>query len=190
MKTALCLTLWGLLASYAIYSQNPIENCPYKFEIASDYLRDFGFASHEMVAEIRESIRHCDENIPNANYALGMLGRFYAESEQDKEAAFNRIESAALQGHATIGVSGLKTLTDKLYLNIDAGVILGSENLTELNGKQYDRFFVGLSSFQGILFVPTTKWAIVLKAGIYEEVLTSKLYGYDVGLLLGVGLKF
>ena len=93
-------------------------------------------------------------------------------------------------GHATIGVSGLKTLTDKLYLNIDAGVILGSENLTELTGKQYDRFFVGLSSFQGILFVPTTKWAVVLKAGIYEEVLTSKLYGYDVGLLLGVGLKF
>lgn len=96
----------------------------------------------------------------------------------------------ATMGHATIGVSGLKTLTDKLYLNIDAGVILGSENLTELTGKQYDRFFVGLSSFQGILFVPTTKWAVVLKAGIYEEVLTSKLYGYDVGVQLGFGLKF
>lgn len=96
----------------------------------------------------------------------------------------------ATMGHATIGVSGLKTITDKLYLNIDAGVILGSENITELTGKQYDRFFVGLSSFQGILFVPTTKWAVVLKAGIYEEVLTSKLYGYDVGVQLGVGLKF
>ena len=96
----------------------------------------------------------------------------------------------ASMGHATIGVGGLKTLTNRLYLNIDAGVILGSENLTELTGKQYDRFFVGLSSFQGILFVPTTKWAVVLKAGIFEEVLTSKLYQYDIGILLGIGLKF
>ena len=70
------------------------------------------------------------------------------------------------------------------------GVILGSENLVELTGKEYDRFYAGLSSFQGILFVPTTKWAVVLKAGVYEEVLTSKLYSYDVGVLLSVGLKF
>lgn len=101
MKTSLRYALLLLMASWSLHAQNLDENCPYKFEIASDYLRDFGFASHEMVAEIRESIRHCDENIPDANYALGMLGRFYAESEQDKEAAFDRIERAALQGHAT-----------------------------------------------------------------------------------------
>ena len=96
----------------------------------------------------------------------------------------------ASMGHATIGVGGLKTLTDKLYLNIDAGVILGSENLTERTGKQFDRFFLGLSSFQGLLFIPNSKWALVLKAGIYEQVLTSKLYNYDVGATLGVGLTF
>lgn len=96
----------------------------------------------------------------------------------------------ASMGQVTLGVGGLKTLTDKLYLNIDAGVILGSENLTEFTGKQYERFVVGLSSFQGILFIPKTKWAIVLKAGIYEEALTSKLYSYDIGILVGIGLKF
>ena len=92
--------------------------------------------------------------------------------------------------HATIGMGGYKTLSDRLYLNIDAGVILGSENLTPLRGNPFDHFFVGLSSFQGILFVPSTKWALVLKAGVYEEVLTSKLYGYDLGINLGVGFKF
>jgi len=96
----------------------------------------------------------------------------------------------ATMGHATVGVSGIKTLSDRLYLNMDAGVILGSENLVELSGKQYDRFYVGLSSFQGILFIPTSKWAVVLKTGIYEEVLTSKVYGFDMGLMLGAGLKF
>ncbi len=45
-------------------------------------------------------------------------------------------------------------------------------------------------SFQGLLFIPNSNWALVLKAGIYEQVLTSKLYDYDVGATLGVGLKF
>ena len=107
MKTTLRLALWGLLASQLTYSQKPFENCPYKLDIASNYLRDFGFASHDMVAEIRESISRCDDTSQNANYVFGMLGRFYAESEQDKEAAFDRIERAALQGHATAA----KTLT-------------------------------------------------------------------------------
>ena len=56
--------------------------------------------------------------------------------------------------HATIGLGGYKTISETLYLNIDAGVILGSENLTERTGKQFDRFFLGLSSFQGLLFIP------------------------------------
>jgi hypothetical protein len=31
---------------------------------------------------------------------------------------------------------------------------------------------------------------IVLKAVIYEEVLSSKLYNFDVGVKIGVGLMF
>lgn len=121
MKTTLHLTLWVFLASYVMYSQNPIENCTYKFEVASNYLRDFGFASHVMVAEIQESISRCDQNTPNANYALGMLDRFYAKSEKDTEAAFDRIERAALQGHATAA----KTLA--LMLKEGEGCIMNLE---------------------------------------------------------------
>lgn len=111
-----------------------------------------------------------------------------AEIQTEKFEKSNYIKASF--SHATIGLGGYKTLSDRLYLNIDAGVILGSENLTPLRGNQFDYFFVGLSSFQGILFVPSTKWALVLKAGVYEEVLTSKLYGYDLGIKLGVGFKF
>jgi hypothetical protein len=53
-----------------------------------------------------------------------------------------------------------------------------------------ERVFVGLSLFQGILFVPRINVPIVLKAGIYEEVLNSKLYNFDVGVKIGVGLMF
>jgi hypothetical protein len=31
---------------------------------------------------------------------------------------------------------------------------------------------------------------IVLKAGVYEEVLNSKLYTFDIGVKIGLGIRF
>ena len=75
-------------------------------------------------------------------------------------------------------------------MNLDGGVILGLENLTEFSGRNADRFFVGLSTSQGVLYIPDSKFALVLKGGLYQEVLTSKLYNFDIGIQVGVGLKF
>ena len=75
-------------------------------------------------------------------------------------------------------------------LNLDGGVVIGNEKLTSFSSAYSERVFVGLSLFQGILFVPRINVPIVLKAGIYEEVLSSKLYNFDVGVKIGVGLMF
>lgn len=93
-------------------------------------------------------------------------------------------------GHATFGVGGLKPLSDRVTLSVDGGVVLGGENLVQVNGRTNDHFYIGLSSFQGILFFPSKQWALVLKAGIYEEFLTSKVYGVDIGLQIGLGIRF
>ena len=92
--------------------------------------------------------------------------------------------------HITLGVSGYKGISENLFLNLDGGVILGLENLTEFSGRNADRFFVGLSTSQGVLYIPDSKLALVLKGGLYQEVLTSKLYNFDIGIQVGVGLKF
>lgn len=93
-------------------------------------------------------------------------------------------------GYITLGITGFKNLTEKLYINIDLGVNIGFENLIDLNSTPQDRFIIGLSSSQGILYIPNTNSGFVFKAGIYEEVLTSKLYTYDVGAKFGAGFVF
>jgi len=121
MKTSLRFALSLFLAGWSLSAQDLVENCPYKLEVASDYLRDFGFASHELVEEIYASIARCDSDTPDANFAHGMLGRFYAQNEQDIEAAFSRIEKAAVQKHATAA----KTLA--LMLKEGEGCIMNLE---------------------------------------------------------------
>ena len=105
--------------------------CPHKLSVASDYLSDFGFASYEMVHEINESISKCDDNSTNADFVFGMLGRFYAENERDKELAFERIERAAGANHAVAA----KTLA--LMLKEGEGCLLDLEASEDWLKKAY-----------------------------------------------------
>ena len=115
--------------------------------------------------------------------------RFQSTELRDK--TFNKTNyQTASVAQLTVGVNGYKPLTDNLLLNLDGGVIIGNEKLTSFSGDYTERVFVGLSLFQGIMFVPKINVPIVLKAGIYEEVLSSKLYNFDIGVKIGVGLKF
>ena len=77
-----------------------------------------------------------------------------------------------------------------LLLNLDGGVIIGNEKLTRFSNAYTERVFVGLSLFQGVMFVPKISVPIVLKAGVYEEVLNSKLYTFDIGVKIGLGIRF
>lgn len=116
---------------------------------------------------------------------------FRFQSTELRDKTFNKTNyQTASVAQLTVGVNGYKPLTDSLLLNLDGGVVIGNEKLTSFSSAYSERVFVGLSLFQGILFVPRINVPIVLKAGIYEEVLNSKLYNFDVGVKIGVGLMF
>jgi hypothetical protein len=116
---------------------------------------------------------------------------FRFQSTELRDKTFNKTNyQTASVAQLTVGVNGYKPLTDSLLLNLDGGVVIGNEKLTSFSSAYSERVFVGLSLFQGILFVPRINVPIVLKAGIYEEVLSSKLYNFDVGVKIGVGLMF
>ncbi|MDA9201552.1 hypothetical protein N9O58_01420 [Flavobacteriaceae bacterium] len=68
--------------------------------------------------------------------------------------------------------------------------MVGNENLTNFSGETDERIFVGAHSFQGVMIIPQTKLPIVIKAGVYEEALNSKLYNFDIGFKIGVGVHF
>jgi len=123
------------------------------------------------------------------NWLVPWVFRFQSTELRDK--TFNKTNyQTASVAQLTVGVNGYKPLTDSLLLNLDGGVVIGNEKLTSFSSAYSERVFVGLSLFQGILFVPRINVPIVLKAGIYEEVLNSKLYNFDVGVKIGVGLMF
>ena len=116
---------------------------------------------------------------------------FRFQSTELRDKTFNKTNyQTASVAQLTVGVNGYKPLTDSLLLNLDGGVVIGNEKLTSFSSAYSERVFVGLSLFQGILFVPRINVPIVLKAGIYEEVLNSKLYNFDVGVKIGVELMF
>ena len=75
-------------------------------------------------------------------------------------------------------------------LNVKLGVLVGNENLTNVSGETLERVFVGVHSFQGVMIIPQNKLPIIIKAGVYEEVLNSKLYNINIGFKIGVGVHF
>ena len=96
-----------------------------------------------------------------------------------------------LKTQATLGLSGYKPSASQLLLNIEVGAILGSEILVDLLNQSNERFVFGLGASQGVVYVKTNaKWGIVLQAGIYEDIVNSKLYTIDVGINFGAGLQF
>jgi hypothetical protein len=40
------------------------------------------------------------------------------------------------------------------------------------------------------MITPQTMLPIVIKAGVYEEALNTKLYNFDIGFKIGVGVHF
>ena len=90
----------------------------------------------------------------------------------------------------TLGLSGYKPITTQWLLNIEVDAILGNEILVDLFNQRDERFVFGFGSSQGIIFVPSSQWGIVLQAGIYQDIVNSKLYTFDVGVHFGAGLKF
>lgn len=131
MTTRLFSIFCFLFFNSTLVSQEYVKLCPHKLAIASDYLSDFGFASYDMVHEINESISRCDDNSANADFVFGMLGRFYAKNEQDKEVAFRRIERAAQNNHAVAA----KTLA--LMLKEGEGCVLNLEASEDWLKKAY-----------------------------------------------------
>lgn len=121
MKTSKLVLLGLLVSGWMCFAQVEDDKCAYKLEIANKYLTEFGFGLREMVSEIKASIGHCDDSSVNADYVFGMLGRYYATNEAEKETAFKRLESAALGNHPVAA----KTLA--LMLKEGEGCLLNLE---------------------------------------------------------------
>ena len=117
-------SLFLFFVSLWVFPQDSDLICNHQLEVAGEYLRDFGFASHTLVDEIHEAVKNCDSDSANADYVFGMLGRFYAESEEDLQQAFSRIQRAATNHHreATKTLALMLKEGEGCLLDLDASV--------------------------------------------------------------------
>lgn len=87
------------------------------------------------------------------------------------------------------GISAFKKLDGGAYVNLTLLIPVGHENLTS-SGKESENFLIGVAASQGILIIPKSKSGITIGIGLYQRLLTSKVYKKDFGVRAGIGLKF
>ena len=90
----------------------------------------------------------------------------------------------------SIGSSGFKSLERNLYLNLVIQATLGNEKLKDFSNVINDRFVFGISPSQGIVYIPKSKFGVVLGLSVYEKILSSKVYSFDAGVQFSLGITF
>ncbi len=88
------------------------------------------------------------------------------------------------------GISPFYKLNDNLFLNFGTNLIVGQEELIGFYRNESRNTFWGLSLSQGIYFISKSEAGITFGLGIYEKLLTSEVFKYDIGIKLEIGLKF
>lgn len=88
------------------------------------------------------------------------------------------------------GFDGYLKIVPGLYVNISLEVPLGLEIAKKTEGKKQHNFLIGIGSRQGIKIIPWKDYGIVIGAGIFQQIQTSKVYTKNFGFELELGLNF
>jgi len=87
------------------------------------------------------------------------------------------------------GLNAFKKLNDYFWINLGLQIPVGSEILTDFNGNKTDNIIFGVAPTQGLYFIPKS-FGIIFGIGVYEKLLTSKVYKSDIGFKAEIGIKF
>lgn len=93
-----------------------------------------------------------------------------------------------------LGLSGFRNLKDDFYLSLGGHLPLGWERY-RLDNDPIDRkrrlhLMTGINAEERIFYMSPNKTGLILGVGMYQRLMTSKLYWYDIGITFEVGLKF
>lgn len=92
--------------------------------------------------------------------------------------------------YVTVGLNPLYRIGSTCFLKLGFDFMFGSETLFGGSSKPRSSGFIGFSPSQGISFIPSSRAGFVAGLGIYEKVLSSKVYPRDFGFKLELGFKF
>ncbi|EZH76016.1 hypothetical protein ATO12_04295 [Aquimarina atlantica] len=88
------------------------------------------------------------------------------------------------------GFDGYLKIIPGVYANIGLEVPLGLEITKNTEGKKQHNFLIGIGAKQGIKIIPWKNYGIVIGAGVFQQIQTSKVYTRNFGFELELGINF
>ncbi|WP_281990769.1 hypothetical protein [Aquimarina aggregata] len=106
------------------------------------------------------------------------------ESLQSKR--YTSVDAFTLGG----GFDGYLKIGKGVYVNLSLNIPVGLEMTKDENDKRQHNFLVGIRSSQGIKIIPWQNFGVVLGAGLFQQIQTSKVYSKNFGVELELGINF
>ena len=83
-----------------------------------------------------------------------------------------------------------KRITRGIYASLSANVPVGYESLEDLEGDNSFNFVIGAGASQGLRIIPWERRGLVIGADFFQQFETSKVYRFDAGVEVVVGINF
>lgn len=91
----------------------------------------------------------------------------------------------------TLGLSAFTNLYNDVYFSVGVGVPLGWETYREeIQAKKKSGLLIGFDLEEKIFYLSPNRSGIFLGGGLYQTVITSRKYNFDIGALIEIGVKF
>ncbi|WP_159090885.1 hypothetical protein [Aquimarina aquimarini] len=88
------------------------------------------------------------------------------------------------------GFDGYLKIIPGIYANISLEVPLGIEITKKTKGNKQHNFLIGIGARQGIKIIPWKEYGIVIGAGVFQQIQTSRVYTKNFGIELELGINF
>lgn len=112
--------------------------------------------------------------------------RYSIKSKSLTNQGYRSIDAYTLGG----GFDGYFKIHSGVYLNLGLDVPIGMELTKNLMNKKRYNFLIGISAKQGIKIMPWKDLGIVIGAGVFQQIQTSKVYQTNFGFELELGINF
>ncbi|MEM9983443.1 MAG: hypothetical protein AAF734_13175 [Bacteroidota bacterium] len=83
-----------------------------------------------------------------------------------------------------------KKLLSGAYATLSANLPIGFEILENLEGNNSVNFVIGVGASQGLRFIPWEKNGLVLGVDFFQQLETSRIYSFDLGVEVVLGINF
>ena len=92
--------------------------------------------------------------------------------------------------YSKIGLEAFYPLNKYFWLNGGVQIPLGTEKLADLDGNESETTIIGLSLTQSLRVMSSEYLGVSFAVGFFEQITTSKVMPYNVGVRVEVGVKF